>query len=316
MTELRPGGSPQARIAPRNLFEYEFHNPPALHKPYPATPASRSRLPTPATSSGLLDEETHTETSTRAQTPSLGDAHSRAQTPGSVASAPAATRQRTLSDFDEFYKPSSTEHVKRPATSLEGRRRYLYPDGKKTYRLPPVVGEMTVNPKRFHANSRVITFNKTAPYEVRIEKQAEKEHAEKAAIVLTREGNGWKMNHRARKHALEKLAQIGPVAAEYAEVVAKFTDDDDWVVRKAAAEALGAMGHAAGAHAPRVAALLGDPTVQCRKAGIKALAQMGEKADASFNKVVGRVIGNGYGSCDSSNEVRWTALTHLPNMGY
>lgn len=115
---------------------------------------------------------------------------------------------------------------------------------------------------------------------------------------------------------MQALAKLGPLAAEHAPVVAEYIEDDDWLVRKTAAETLGCMGRAASAQAPRVAALLGDETLQCRKAAIEALAQMGEVADAKFNQVVGRMIGDGFGSCDNSKDVRWAALTHLPVMGW
>lgn len=116
---------------------------------------------------------------------------------------------------------------------------------------------------------------------------------------------------------MEKLAKIGPLAAEHAEVVATYLDDEDWMIRRAAAEALGAMGKASAAQAPKVAAMLGDRTLQCRKAAIEALAQMGQKADSKFGQVVGRLIGNNFGgSCDVSESVRWAAMTHLPVMGW
>ena len=51
---------------------------------------------------------------------------------------------------------------------------------------------------------------------------------------------------------------------------------------------------------------------------MEALAKMGERADTGLglNAVVGRLVGNRFGSCDTSPPVRFAALTHLPSMGY
>ena len=88
------------------------------------------------------------------------------------------------------------------------------------------------------------------------------------------------------------------------------------MMRKTASECLGNMGRGAHAQAPKVAALLNDKTTHVRKAAIVALAQMGEESDNKFNKVVGRLIGNGHGSADRSPMVRAAAMSHLPSMGW
>ena len=100
--------------------------------------------------------------------------------------------------------------------------------------------------------------------------------------------------------------------------VASYLDDPDWLVRKTAAHYLGEMGKGAAQHAKAVAVLLTDKTTHCRKEAVIALAKMGETADThlGLNAVVGRLIGNKFGSCDTSPIVRKAALTHLPSMGY
>jgi len=281
IVEQRPGGSPQKRIAPLNLFEFEERETPALSRTFPDCRAKRRepRLPTPATRSSLTDAE--------ASASRAGTVDGKADTP-----------------------------VKRPATTME-RRRYQYPDGTKTRRLPPCPGtKLLARPSDFAANARQIMLNQTPQYEVRKIISKEKEQAAVQVGILTRQGRGWIINHRTREQALKAIAKLGPHACEHAGMVAQYTSSTEWMVRKAAAEALGAMGRPAAPQAHRVAALLGDRTPQCREAAVKALAAMGEKADSKFGHIVGRTIGNGFGSCDNSAAVRWAALTHLPVTGY
>ena len=46
-----------------------------------------------------------------------------------------------------------------------------------------------------------------------------------ARLVLTREGRGWRMNHRTRTQQLEVLARIGPLAVQHADTVAEYLRD-------------------------------------------------------------------------------------------
>ena len=135
------------------------------------------------------------------------------------------------------------------------------------------------------------------------------ERANEAMSLLTRQGNGWVVNWRTRKSALEHIHQEGTAALSHIDEIVRKLKDADWGVRAAAADVVANMGEAAEPFAEHIINILEDPNPTVRSSALKALPKLGgDVARLHWKKIVHAL------EHDDSDKVRNTAFEVIREM--
>jgi len=127
--------------------------------------------------------------------------------------------------------------------------------------------------------------------------------------MLMRAGNGWEVNWRTRKSALEHIEKEGNAALIHIDLICRKLKDPDWGVRAAAADVIANMGESCEPYAEHIINILEDVNPTVRSSALKCLPKLGgDVARLHWKKVVHAL------EHDDSDRVRNTAFEVIREM--